>query len=186
MRLAISGFLIVSAFVALAPVLWVVGLSLRTGADVYSRSVVPRSLRLENFGDAWAQFGLGPLFLNSILVTGLSVLVAVTLSVAQPELSDRIIAPAFDAAVLEQRAGVVRAGVDRDRGRANVHEGKILAHLARFVADQILGQAEPACPVVVGAPALDGAVLEQRAHLVAARHGDHAGCSKVRRRKRVA
>jgi ABC-type glycerol-3-phosphate transport system permease component len=80
-RLAISGFLIVSAFVALAPVLWVVGLSLRTGADVYSRSVVPRSLRLENFGDAWAQFGLGPLFLNSILVTGLSVLVAVTLSV---------------------------------------------------------------------------------------------------------
>lgn len=80
-RIAVSAFLMGSAFVALAPILWIVGLSLRTGADVYSRSVVPRGLRPENFIDAWNQFGLGPLFFNSILVTVVSVTVAVVLSV---------------------------------------------------------------------------------------------------------
>ena len=58
-RIGVSAFLIVSAFIALAPIVWIVGLALRTGADVYSRSVVPKSLRPENFVDAWNQFGLG-------------------------------------------------------------------------------------------------------------------------------
>ncbi len=80
-RIAISAFLVLSAFVALAPIVWIVGLALRTGADVYSRSVVPKALRPENFSDAWTAFGLGPLFLNSIIVTGASVVVAITLSV---------------------------------------------------------------------------------------------------------
>ncbi len=80
-RFGISVFLVVSALLALAPIAWIVGLSLRSGADVYSRSVVPRSLRPANFLDAWNQFGLGPLFLNSILVTVASVGAAVLLSV---------------------------------------------------------------------------------------------------------
>ncbi len=80
-RVAASAFLVVSAFIALAPIIWVVGLSLRTGPDVYSRSVIPKSLRPENFLDAWNQFGLGPLFLNSLVVTTVSVAVAVTASV---------------------------------------------------------------------------------------------------------
>jgi ABC-type glycerol-3-phosphate transport system permease component len=80
-RLGISTFLVASALFALAPIAWIVGLSLRSGADVYSRSVVPRSLRPENFLDAWNQFGLGVLFLNSILVTVAAVGVAVVLSV---------------------------------------------------------------------------------------------------------
>ena len=41
----------------------------------------PRALRPENFLDAWDQFGLGPLFLNSIVVTVASVAIAVVLSV---------------------------------------------------------------------------------------------------------
>lgn len=80
-RIGISAFLVISAFIALAPILWIVGLALRSGADVYSRSVLPRSMRPENFLDAWNQFGLGPLFLHSVLVTGVSVIVAVILSV---------------------------------------------------------------------------------------------------------
>lgn len=80
-RLGISVFLVASAFVALAPVLWIVGLSLRTGPDVYSRSVLPRGLRPENYLDAWDQFRMAPLLLNSILVTGASVGIAVVLSV---------------------------------------------------------------------------------------------------------
>jgi ABC-type glycerol-3-phosphate transport system permease component len=81
LRSALSAALVVSAFVALAPIVWIVGLSLRSGADVYSRSILPRGLRPQNFLDAWAQFGLGPLFLNSVIITGASVVVAVTLSV---------------------------------------------------------------------------------------------------------
>jgi len=80
-RFGVSAFLVLSAFVALAPILWIVGLALRSGADVYSRSIVPRALRPENFLDAWDQFGMGVLFLNSILVTVASVVVAVILSV---------------------------------------------------------------------------------------------------------
>jgi ABC-type glycerol-3-phosphate transport system permease component len=80
-RLGISAFLVLSAMLALAPIAWIVGLSLRSGPDVYSRSVIPRSLRPENFLDAWNQFGLGHLFLNSILVTVASVTAAVALSV---------------------------------------------------------------------------------------------------------
>lgn len=80
-RVGISSFLILSALLALAPIVWIVGLSLRTGADVYSRALVPKALRPANFLDAWNQFGMGPLFLNSIVVTVASVGAAVLLSV---------------------------------------------------------------------------------------------------------
>jgi raffinose/stachyose/melibiose transport system permease protein len=80
-RIGISAFLVFSAFVALAPIIWIIGLALRTGADVYSRSVLPTSVRPENFIDAWNQFGMGSLFINSIIVTVASVVVAVSLSV---------------------------------------------------------------------------------------------------------
>ena len=80
-RAGISAFLVLSAMLSLAPILWIVGLSLRTGADVYSRAVIPATFRPQNFMDAWNQFGLGPLFINSIIVTATSVSVAVVLSV---------------------------------------------------------------------------------------------------------
>lgn len=80
-RIGISTFLVASAMVSLAPILWIVGLALRTGPDVYSRAVIPASFRPQNFVDAWNQFGLGPLFVNSIIVTASSVAIAVTLSV---------------------------------------------------------------------------------------------------------
>jgi raffinose/stachyose/melibiose transport system permease protein len=80
-RIGISAFLVFSAMVSLAPILWIVGLALRTGPDVYSRAVIPASVRPQNFVDAWNQFGLGTLFLNSVIVTASSVAIAVTLSV---------------------------------------------------------------------------------------------------------
>jgi ABC-type glycerol-3-phosphate transport system permease component len=76
-RVVTSTFLYLSAFVALAPILWIVGLSLRQGKDVYSRAIIPGSLNPENYITAWTSFGLGSLFLNSIVVTGISVVIAV-------------------------------------------------------------------------------------------------------------
>jgi ABC-type glycerol-3-phosphate transport system permease component len=80
-RMGISAFLVLSAMLAMAPIVWIVGLALRTGADVYSRSVIPTTFRPQNFLDAWDQFGMGPLLINSTLVTLASVAVAVSLSV---------------------------------------------------------------------------------------------------------
>lgn len=80
-RIGISIFLVLSALVALAPILWVVALSLRQGRDVYSRSLVPASLHPENYVEAWDKFGLGPLFFNSVVVTALAVGLAVICSV---------------------------------------------------------------------------------------------------------
>jgi raffinose/stachyose/melibiose transport system permease protein len=80
-RLGISAFLILSSFIALAPILWIVTLSLRQGRDVMSRSLVPASLHPENYLEAWNSFGLGGLLLNSVIVTTLSVSIAVACSV---------------------------------------------------------------------------------------------------------
>jgi raffinose/stachyose/melibiose transport system permease protein len=80
-RMGIAAFLVLSSFIAMAPILWIVVLSLRQGRDVSSRSLVPASLHPENYLTAWQEFGLGPLFLNSVVVTSLSVTVAVACSV---------------------------------------------------------------------------------------------------------
>lgn len=80
-RLAISVLLVLAALVTLAPVLWIAGLSLKSGADVYSSNFVPATFNPGNYLTAWEDFGLGPLFVNSIIVTGLSVSISLLLAV---------------------------------------------------------------------------------------------------------
>lgn len=81
LRIAVSTLLVFSALLTLAPVLWIVGLSLKTGADVYSSNFIPATFNPGNYLTAWTEFGLGPLFLNSIVVTALSVSVSLVLAV---------------------------------------------------------------------------------------------------------
>lgn len=80
-RIAISVLLVLAALVTLAPVLWIVGLSLKSGADVYSSNFIPATFNPDNYLTAWQDFGLGPLFVNSIVVTALSVSVSLLLAV---------------------------------------------------------------------------------------------------------
>ena len=80
-RIAVSTVLIAASMLALAPVVWIAGLSLRQGADVYSSSILPASLHPENYLRAWQDFGLFGLLLNSIIVTGASVAVGVVCAV---------------------------------------------------------------------------------------------------------
>ena len=98
------------------------------------------------------------------VVAHLAGLVAAVVGVAEAELAVAVVAPALDGAVVEQRAGVVVAGGDRGGGAAGaeVDGGKVVAHLAGLVA-AVVGVAEAELAVVVVAPALDGAVVEQRA-----------------------
>jgi raffinose/stachyose/melibiose transport system permease protein len=80
-RMVISAILIAASIAAMAPVAWIAGLSLRQGGDVFSNSVVPASFHPENYITAWTEFGLFGLLLNSIIVTGASVLVCVVCAV---------------------------------------------------------------------------------------------------------
>jgi raffinose/stachyose/melibiose transport system permease protein len=64
----------------LAPVLWVVSLSLRSKKTVFSALFFTRDFRFDNYLTAWTTFHFGRLFLNSALITAASV--AVVLLVA--------------------------------------------------------------------------------------------------------
>lgn len=65
----------------LIPLLWVVSLSLRSKSDASSLDVLPSSFTLSNYPDAFKEYGLGGLLLNSAYVTAGTVVIAVSLSV---------------------------------------------------------------------------------------------------------
>jgi raffinose/stachyose/melibiose transport system permease protein len=64
----------------LAPVIWVVSLSLRSKKAVFSTLFFTRDLHFENYVIAWTTFRVGRLFLNSAIITGASVAVILAIS----------------------------------------------------------------------------------------------------------
>lgn len=69
-----------SVFVSL-PFIWVLGLSLKRGADVLRPGFLPQSYHLDNYLIAWAEFGLGQSFVNSLVVTATTLLVTLVLAI---------------------------------------------------------------------------------------------------------
>jgi len=63
------------------PLLWVASLSVRDEADILSLRILPGSFHLANYADAFKTFNLGPLFVNSILITAGTVILSVAMSV---------------------------------------------------------------------------------------------------------
>ena len=80
-RAGLSIVCFVIGAVGLIPLVWTLSLSIRTGSDVFSNRVLPHSFRLANFVDAWNMFGLGTLFLHSVIVTLGTVAITTTLAV---------------------------------------------------------------------------------------------------------
>jgi len=64
----------------LAPVVWVISLSLRSKRTVFTALFFTRDLHFENYVTAWTTFHIGRLFLNSGIVTVASVAVILALS----------------------------------------------------------------------------------------------------------
>ncbi len=64
----------------LAPIIWVISLSLRSKRTVFTALFFTRDLHFENYVVAWTTFHIGRLFLNSGIVTAASV--AVTLAIS--------------------------------------------------------------------------------------------------------
>jgi hypothetical protein len=100
--------------------------------------------------------------------------VAAVFRVPEAELSEVVLAPADDGAVVEERAGVVATGRDRARAPplAEVDRGERLSQLVRFVT-AVVPVAEAELSGVVPTPALDHPVrAEGTAVGPAEREGD--------------
>ena len=64
----------------LTPVIWVISLSLRSKKTVFTALFFTRDLHFENYLVSWTTFHMGRLFLNSAIITGVSVGVILAIS----------------------------------------------------------------------------------------------------------
>jgi raffinose/stachyose/melibiose transport system permease protein len=64
----------------LAPIIWVISLSLRNKKTVFTALFFTRDLHFENYLVAWKTFHIGKLFLNSAIITAASVAVILAVS----------------------------------------------------------------------------------------------------------
>jgi raffinose/stachyose/melibiose transport system permease protein len=64
----------------LAPVIWVISLSLRNKKTVFTALFFTRDLHFENYVTTWVTFHVGRLFLNSAIITAASVAVILAIS----------------------------------------------------------------------------------------------------------
>lgn len=82
LRAAGSITCLVVAFTYALPLIWVVGASLGSAADVYQARLFPTSINLGNYVHGWHDFALGGLFRNSVIVTVSAVLLTLIFSAA--------------------------------------------------------------------------------------------------------
>ena len=67
-------FLIFGTIIAVLPFFWMVGWSLMTNVQVISGRMIPNSIHLSNYSDAWEKAHLGRYMWNSVRITTISVL----------------------------------------------------------------------------------------------------------------
>lgn len=81
-RLFIGVTLFAMAVTVLVPVLWVILASLKSNAEFYENPwKLPEILNFQNFADAWNEAHMGSYFLNSVIVTALSIVILLAVSV---------------------------------------------------------------------------------------------------------
>jgi ABC-type glycerol-3-phosphate transport system permease component len=69
------------ALVWIYPFIWVLSSSLKTNAEIFgSLNPFTSTLRLDNYVRAWNEADMGRYFLNTIFVTGMSILISVTVN----------------------------------------------------------------------------------------------------------
>jgi ABC-type glycerol-3-phosphate transport system permease component len=75
-RLAIYAFTIVFSVMFMFPFLWTLSSSLKSAQEIhaYPPTLIPHTIRWENFATTWTTVEFGPYFVNSVIVTGLSLL----------------------------------------------------------------------------------------------------------------
>lgn len=79
-RLLIYGFLVLLAAVNIAPLVWMVVVSLKSNAEVFASPFAPPAvLQLGNYIFAWTNGKLGVAMLNSVLVCGVTLILSLSL-----------------------------------------------------------------------------------------------------------
>eukprot|EP00961_Rhodomonas_salina_P068837 924283-Rhodomonas_salina.2 len=115
-------------------------------------------------------------------------MVATSVFVSVAQLTEIAYAPALHALVVQMRADVrvSRHNAHRTAFMSQLGGRQVVPHLARLVAT-ILVVAQPQLPVAVEAPALDTAVVQDRAREVRSRGDLHSmpACSQLHGRQRV-
>jgi ABC-type glycerol-3-phosphate transport system permease component len=80
-RMMLSLFCLVAGAIYLVPLLWVLSLSVRSSTDVFNASLWPHEWIFGNYVTAWNQYGLGLLFVHSLIITTVTTIATIALSV---------------------------------------------------------------------------------------------------------
>jgi raffinose/stachyose/melibiose transport system permease protein len=80
-RVGLSVLCIVLSLVVVGPLLWIFSLSLKTSPEAIGNQLLPASPQFGNFTQAWTEYDLGTFFLNSIVITGVSVVATLFVSI---------------------------------------------------------------------------------------------------------
>jgi ABC-type glycerol-3-phosphate transport system permease component len=67
-------FLVVLALVSVGPLIWMVLTSLKPASEVFSGPLLPVHPQLDAYGYVFSSLGIGTYFLNSVIVTGITVI----------------------------------------------------------------------------------------------------------------
>ena len=81
-RILIILFLLVLTLLTLAPLIWTVISSFKTAGELMLRPwSMPATPQFKNYADAWRMGNFGTYFMNSIIITGFSLLLMILLGV---------------------------------------------------------------------------------------------------------
>ncbi len=80
-KLFIYIFLIFGAFISLVPFVYMISTSFKTVGEALGASFFPKSLQYENYVEAWERALFSRYFLNSLKITGISLIGSVTVSI---------------------------------------------------------------------------------------------------------
>jgi len=80
-RVGLSILCVALSFVVIAPVLWILSLSLKSSSEAIGNSLLPAVPKFGNFTQAWTEYTLGTFFLNSVVVTVASVVATLFVSI---------------------------------------------------------------------------------------------------------
>ena len=73
--------LILGALLSLVPFVWMISTSLKTIGEALGSSFFPSELHFENYVEAWDRANFSQYFLNSIIITGISLVGSISISV---------------------------------------------------------------------------------------------------------
>ncbi len=96
-KVLIYGILLLGAVVALLPFLWMISTSFMTLGEAQGITLIPSTLRFENYVVAWQRGDFSEYFINSILITAITLAGEITFSILAAYAFARIRFPGRDA-----------------------------------------------------------------------------------------